>query len=473
MNFSSELQQPLFQALRETASAMGLRTYVIGGFVRDLLLGRECKDIDVVVEGKGIAMAEAFAQRVGDGHYSFFENFGTAMVVCGDYEVEFVGARRESYQRNSRKPIVEEGTLEDDQLRRDFTINALSLSLNEDDFGDLHDPFHGLQDLRDGIIRTPTDPDITFSDDPLRMMRAVRFATRLGFKIHPETYEALIRNRQRLPIVSQERITEELNKVILCPVPSVGFKLLFDTGLLHEFFPLFCELQGVDIVNGRGHKDNFYHTLQVLDNLCRMTDDLWLRWGAVLHDIAKPATKRYYPKQGWTFHGHEDLGARWVPRIFKDLRLPLDHKMKFVQKLVQLHLRPIALVDDGVTDSAVRRLVFDAGEDLEALMKLCRADITTRNASKMERILRNFDAVERKIMEVAERDALRNFQPPVTGEMIMELFGLPPGRLVGEIKLAVREAILEGEIPNEYEAALAFVKAKGAELMAATTTKSR
>lgn len=473
MNFSSELQHPVFQALRETASAMGLRTYVIGGFVRDLLLGRACKDIDVVVEGKGIALAEAFAKRVGDGHYSFFENFGTAMVMFGDYEVEFVGARRESYQRNSRKPIVEEGTLEDDQLRRDFTINALSLSLNEDDFGDLHDPFHGLQDLRDGIIRTPTDPDITFSDDPLRMMRAVRFATRLGFEIHPETYEALIRNRQRLPIVSQERITEELNKIILCPVPSIGFKLLFDTGLLHEFFPLFCELQGVDIVNGRGHKDNFYHTLQVLDNLCRMTDDLWLRWGAVLHDIAKPATKRYYPKQGWTFHGHEDLGARWVPRIFKDLRLPLDHKMKFVQKLVQLHLRPIALVDDGVTDSAVRRLVFDAGEDLEALMKLCRADITTRNAAKMERILRNFDAVERKIMEVAERDALRNFQPPVTGEMIMELFNLPPGRLVGEIKLAVREAILEGEIPNEYEAALAFVKAKGAELMAATTSKSR
>jgi poly(A) polymerase len=473
MNLSSELQDPLFVALRETAAEMGLRSYVIGGYVRDLLLGRPCKDIDVVVEGKGIALAEAFAKRVGDGHYSFFENFGTAMVVYGDYEVEFVGARRESYQRNSRKPIVEEGTLEDDQLRRDFTINALSLSLNADDYGDLHDPFGGLQDLRDGIIRTPTDPDITFSDDPLRMMRAVRFATRLGFEIHPETYEALIRNRERLPIVSQERITEELNKIIMAPVPSIGFKLLFDTGLLHQFFPLFCELQGVDMVNGRGHKDNFYHTLQVLDNLCTMTDDLWLRWGAVLHDIAKPATKRYYPKQGWTFHGHEDLGARWVPRIFKELRLPLDHKMKFVQKLVQLHLRPIALVDDGVTDSAVRRLVFDAGEDLEALMKLCRADITTRNAAKMERILRNFDAVERKIMEVAERDALRNFQPPVTGEMIMEMFNLPPGRLVGEIKLAVREAILEGIIPNEYDAALAFVRAKGAELLADTPTKSR
>lgn len=473
MNLSSELQDPLFVALRETAAEMGLRSYVIGGYVRDLLLGRPCKDIDVVVEGKGIALAEAFAKRVGDGHYSFFENFGTAMVVYGDYEVEFVGARRESYQRNSRKPIVEEGTLEDDQLRRDFTINALSLSLNADDYGDLHDPFGGLQDLRDGIIRTPTDPDITFSDDPLRMMRAVRFATRLGFEIHPETYEALIRNCERLPIVSQERITEELNKIIMAPVPSIGFKLLFDTGLLHQFFPLFCELQGVDMVNGRGHKDNFYHTLQVLDNLCTMTDDLWLRWGAVLHDIAKPATKRYYPKQGWTFHGHEDLGARWVPRIFKELRLPLDHKMKFVQKLVQLHLRPIALVDDGVTDSAVRRLVFDAGEDLEALMKLCRADITTRNTAKMERILRNFDAVERKIMEVAERDALRNFQPPVTGEMIMEMFNLPPGRLVGEIKLAVREAILEGIIPNEYEAALAFVRAKGAELLADTPTKSR
>jgi poly(A) polymerase len=471
MNFSSELQHPLFLALRETAEAMGLRSYVIGGFVRDLLLGRPCKDIDVVVEGKGIALAEAFAQRVGDGHFSFFENFGTAMVMYGDFQVEFVGARRESYQRNSRKPIVEEGTLQDDQLRRDFTINALSLSLNVDDYGDLHDPFNGLQDLRNGIIRTPTDPDITFSDDPLRMMRAVRFATRLGFEIEPETFAALSRNRHRLPIVSQERITEELNKIILAPVPSVGFKMLFDTGLLHEFFPLFCELHGVDMVNGRGHKDNFYHTLQVLDNLSVTTDDLWLRWGAVLHDIAKPATKRYYPKQGWTFHGHEDLGARWVPQIFKELRLPLDHKMKFVQKLVQLHLRPIALVDDGVTDSAVRRLVVDADEDLESLMKLCRADITTRNANKMERILRNFDAVQRKIMEVAERDTLRNFQPPVTGEMIMEMFGIRPGKLVGDIKLAVREAILEGIIPNEYDAAVAFARAKGAELMSATSSK--
>ena len=466
MNFTSKLDHPLFQELSAAAASLGLKCYVIGGFVRDLILERPCKDVDVVVEGRGIELAEAFAKRTGSGQYSFFENFGTAMVMFGDWQVEFVGARKESYSRDSRKPKVEEGTLEDDQIRRDFTINAMSISLNPDDFGTLHDPFDGIGDLERGIIRTPTDPNITFSDDPLRMMRAVRFATQLDFTIEEKTYQALSDNRDRLPIISMERVTDELNKIILAKVPSKGFKILFNTGLLQIFFPEMVQLHGVEFVGGRGHKDNFYHTLQVLDNLCPASDDLWLRWAAVLHDIAKPATKRYYAKQGWTFHGHEDLGARWVPRIFKDLRLPLDHKMKFVQKIVQLHLRPIALVDDGVTDSAVRRLIVDAGEDLDALMKLCRADITTRNEGKMERILKNYANVQRKIEEVMERDQLRNWQPPVTGEMIMELFNIPPSKMVGDIKNAVREAILEGEIPNAYEPALAFAKALGEKILA-------
>jgi poly(A) polymerase len=466
MNFTSKLDHPLFQELSAAAASLGLKCYVIGGFVRDLILERPCKDVDVVVEGRGIELAEAFAKRTGSGQYSFFENFGTAMVMFGDWQVEFVGARKESYSRDSRKPKVEEGTLEDDQIRRDFTINAMSISLNPDDFGTLHDPFDGVGDLQRGIIRTPTDPNITFSDDPLRMMRAVRFATQLDFTIEEKTYQALSDNRDRLPIISMERVTDELNKIILAKVPSKGFKILFNTGLLQIFFPEMVQLHGVEFVGGRGHKDNFYHTLQVLDNLCPASDDLWLRWAAVLHDIAKPATKRYYAKQGWTFHGHEDLGARWVPRIFKDLRLPLDHKMKFVQKIVQLHLRPIALVDDGVTDSAVRRLIVDAGEDLDALMKLCRADITTRNEGKMERILKNYANVQRKIEEVMERDQLRNWQPPVTGEMIMELFNIPPSKMVGDIKNAVREAILEGEIPNAYEPALAFAKALGEKILA-------
>jgi poly(A) polymerase len=466
MNFTSKLDHPLFQELSAAAASLGVKSYVIGGFVRDLILERPCKDVDVVVEGRGIELAEAFAKRTGSGQYSFFENFGTAMVMFGDWQVEFVGARKESYSRDSRKPKVEEGTLEDDQIRRDFTINAMSISLNPDDFGTLHDPFDGVGDLQRGIIRTPTDPNITFSDDPLRMMRAVRFATQLDFTIEEKTYQALSDNRDRLPIISMERVTDELNKIILAKVPSKGFKILFNTGLLQIFFPEMVQLHGVEFVGGRGHKDNFYHTLQVLDNLCPASDDLWLRWAAVLHDIAKPATKRYYAKQGWTFHGHEDLGARWVPRIFKDLRLPLDHKMKFVQKIVQLHLRPIALVDDGVTDSAVRRLIVDAGEDLDALMKLCRADITTRNEGKMERILKNYANVQRKIEEVMERDQLRNWQPPVTGEMIMELFNIPPSKMVGDIKNAVREAILEGEIPNAYEPALAFAKALGEKILA-------
>jgi poly(A) polymerase len=449
---------PLFEKLRATTQRLGLRAYVIGGYVRDHLLGRPCKDIDIVVEGKGIDLARAFAQDIGSDGFSFFENFGTAMVMHGDYQVEFVGARRESYRRESRKPIVEEGTLADDQIRRDFTINAMSISINEADYGQLMDPFNGLEDLRAGIIRTPTDPDVTFSDDPLRMMRAIRFATQLDFFIEPATFESIGRNRDRITIVSQERITEELNKIICARQPSRGFKLLFETGLLHIIFPDFVKLHGVDIVNGRGHKDNFYHTLQVLDNVCVLSDDLWLRWAAVLHDIAKPATKKYYPKQGWTFHGHEDLGAKWVPRIFRELRLPLDGKMKFVQKLVKLHLRPIVLAQEIVTDSAVRRLMFEAGEDIDALMKLCRADITTRNERKYEKHLNNFAVVEQKIIDLEERDRIRNWQPPLTGEMIMEIFKLPPGPKVGVIKNAVREAILDGIIPNEEAAAIEFAR---------------
>ena len=465
MILTKALELPVFEELAAVAEELGLKTYVIGGYVRDHLLGRPCKDIDVVVEGRGIDLAKAFAERVQASRTAYYENFGTAMVGYGDYEVEFVGARRESYQRDSRKPIVEEGSLRDDQLRRDFTINALSISLNREDYGALHDPFEGLEDLRSGVIRTPTDPKITFSDDPLRMMRAIRFATQLDFFIQQETYDAIVENGHRLEIVSQERITTELNKIVLAPVPSMGFKLLFNSGLLDLFFPEMVDLHGVEYVNGRGHKDNFYHTLQVLDNVCKSTDDLWLRWGAILHDIAKPPTKRYYPKQGWTFHGHEDLGARWVPRIFKRLRLPLDAKMKFVQKMVKLHLRPIALVDSQVTDSAVRRLIFEAGEDLESLMKLARADITTRNPKKMSRYLENYDKVEQKIVEVEERDRVRNWQPPLTGEMIMRMFNIPPSRAVGEIKNAVREAILDGVIPNEEAAAIEFAREKAKEVL--------
>lgn len=471
MNLNEAITHPLFEKLRDTTRRLGLRSYVIGGYVRDHLLSRTCKDIDIVVEGRGIDLARAFAEDIGSNGFSFFENFGTAMVMFDDFQVEFVGARKESYRRESRKPIVEEGTLEDDQIRRDFTINAMSISLNEADYGQLGDPFLGLEDLRAGIIRTPTDPDVTFSDDPLRMMRAIRFATQLNFTIEAETLASIARNKDRITIVSQERITEELNKILVAAVPSVGFKLLFDVGILHLIFPDFVKLHGVDIVDGRGHKDNFYHTLQVVDNLCALSDDLWLRWAAVLHDIAKPATKRYYPKQGWTFHGHEDLGARWVPRIFRELRLPLDGKMKFVQKLVKLHLRPIVLAQEIVTDSAVRRLMFEAGEDIDALMKLCRADITTRNERKYEKHLRNFAVVEEKIIDLEARDRIRMWQPPLTGEMIMELFQVPPGPIVGQIKNAVREAILDGIIPNEVEPAIELARNVAAKLSSKSSGK--
>lgn len=445
------------QVLRTLAGIGGHEVYVVGGFVRDFLLGAAGTDIDVVVVGPGTALARAFADAVGSREVAVYENFGTALVKTGGYHVEFVGARKESYRANSRKPIVEDGTLYDDQLRRDLTINALSLALHPDRWGELVDPFDGLGDLERGIIRTPRDPDLTFSDDPLRMLRAVRFATRLGFTLPQELLAAIRRNRERIAIVSIERVTEEFNKLLAAAQPGQGFIHLFDTGLLELTFPEFVALHGVERVGRRAHKDNFYHTLQVVDNLCRLSDDLWLRWAAMLHDIAKPETKRFDPKVGWTFHGHEELGARRVPRIFQRLKLPQNEKMRYVQKLVRLHLRPIALVDEGVSDSAIRRLIVDAGEDLEDLMKLCRADITTRNPAKMERYLANFDAVEARIAEVTERDNLRNWQPPVTGELIMATFGLKPGKAVGEIKNAVREAILEGDIPNDYDAAVAYM----------------
>lgn len=466
MNLAESLHQnPLFDLVARSARELKTDAYVIGGFARDLLLKRPSKDIDVVCVGSGIELAQCVAANSGQSvQVAVFKNFGTAMLRLHDWEVEFVGARKESYQRDSRKPVVENGTLEDDQNRRDFTINALAISLNQADYGNLVDPFGGLQDLQRKIIRTPLEPKITFSDDPLRMMRAIRFASQLSFDIAPDTFEAIIAEKERIRIVSMERITEELNKIILSPTPSYGFKLLFHAGLLHLIFPEMVELQGVEMLEGRGHKDNFYHTLQVLDNVAKTSPDLWLRWAAILHDIAKPATKRYDKKVGWTFHGHEELGARMTPGLFKRFKLPLNDRMRFVQKLVRLHLRPIALVKENITDSALRRLLFETGEDLEALMTLCRADITSKNFDKVKRYLQNFDKVERNLNELEERDKLRNFQPVITGEIIMETFGLKPSREVGEIKSALREAILEGDIRNEYDESYAFMLKMGKKL---------
>jgi tRNA nucleotidyltransferase/poly(A) polymerase len=448
-----ELSRPLFKTVAEAMQQRNIPCYLIGGFVRDLLLERPCKDIDFVVLGSGPDAAAIAAAALRAGDVKYFRNFGTAMFRHKDMDIEFVGARKESYQRDSRKPIVENGTLQDDQNRRDFTINALAISLNTDDYGQLIDPFGGISDLESGIIRTPLDPDITFSDDPLRMMRAIRFASQLGFVIEFETFEAIKRNRERISIVSQERITDELNKIILSKRPSSGFRLLFDSGLLELIFPEMHALHGIDTVDGMSHKDNFYHTIKVLDNLAEKTGDLWLRWAAIMHDIAKPPTKRFEPGIGWTFHGHEEKGARMVPGIFKRMRLPLDHKMKFVQKLVQLHLRPIALTRETVTDSAVRRLLFDAGEDLEALMLLCESDITSRNKEKVEKFLRNFKYVRQRVHEVEQRDHVRNWQPPITGEQIIATFGISPSKPVGVLKQRIKDAILDGEIPNTDQAA--------------------
>ncbi|QHT68637.1 HD domain-containing protein [Rhodocytophaga rosea] len=463
MNFAETLQRnPVFGLVAESARQLGVEAYVIGGFVRDLLLRRPSKDIDIVCIGSGIDLAKQVAKNSDrETNVSYFKNFGTAMLQLDEWEVEFVGARKESYQRHSRKPIVEEGTVSDDQNRRDFTINAMAISLNIADFGELIDPFNGLKDLQKKIIRTPLEPKITFSDDPLRMMRAIRFASQLTFDIEPGTFEAIVEEKGRIEIVSMERIIEELNKIILSPLPSYGFKLLYHSGLLKLIFPEMVELQGVETLDGKGHKDNFYHTLQVLDNVSKHSQDLWLRWAAILHDIAKPATKRYDKKVGWTFHGHEDLGAKMTPQLFKRFKLPLNEKMRFVQKLVRLHLRPIALVKENITDSALRRLLFEAGDDLEALMLLCRADITSKNHDKVKRYIQNFDKVEQKLHDLEEKDKLRNFQPVITGEIIMETFGLKPCKEVGEIKSVLREAILEGHIRNEYEEAFAFMLENG------------
>ena len=473
MNLGQHLKHPVFRKVGDIADSRGQRAFVIGGFVRDLLLDRPCKDIDIVTEGSGIELARATAKAMDIRQVHVFKNFGTAMFKAKDYEVEFVGARKESYSRGSRKPVVEDGTLEDDQNRRDFTINAMAISLNADSFGKLVDPFGGVDDLSRKWVRTPLDPDVTYSDDPLRMLRAVRFASQLGFRIEESSLSSIRRNARRLDIISAERIHTELNKIILSPKPSRGFKLLFKTKLLHQFFPEMAALQGVEWRKGVGHKDNFYHTLEVLDNVADSSDDLWLRWAAIMHDIAKPPTKRFDPRAGWTFHGHEDRGARMVPKIFARLKLPMDAKMKYVQKLVLLHLRPIALTKDVVTDSAVRRLLFEAGDDIDDLMVLCRADITSKNEAKVERYLKNYDVVMDKLREVEEKDHIRNFQPPISGEEIMATFDIPPSRPVGDIKNAIKEAILEGDIRNDVEEARALMLTLGQSMGLTPSPSSR
>ena len=488
------LDHKIFSIVSETAAELGVRAFVIGGYVRDCFLGRPSKDIDIVVEGSGIALAEAVGAKV-HSNVSVFRNFGTAMLRYHGIEVEFVGARKESYRRDSRKPIVEDGTLEDDQLRRDFTINAMAFSLQKDDFGALVDPFGGIRDLAAGIIRTPLDPDTTYSDDPLRMVRAVRFATKLStdeimFTIVPESLDSIRRNRQRMEILSKERIVEELNKILVTRKPSIGFKLLDETGLIDYILPQLAKLKGVESVDGKGHKENFSHTLEVLDNVAaleveaiaegrlkdyvfedgvevekvRTEPNVWLRWAALLHDIAKPATKRYDPSLGWTFHGHEVVGARWIPKIFQSMKMPLNEKMKYVQKLVGLHLRPIALVTEEVTDSAVRRMLFDAGNDIDDLMLLCNADITSKNPKKVARLHANFELVKAKLVEVEAKDAIRNFKNPITGDYVMDLFGIEPCNTIGQLKEYVKNAILDGEIENTFEAADALMREKAAEL---------
>lgn len=488
------LEHEIFGIVSDVAASMGVRAFVIGGYVRDCFLGRQSKDIDIVVEGSGIELAEAVGAKVRS-NVSVFKNYGTAMLRFKGIEVEFVGARKESYNRDSRKPVVEDGTLEEDQMRRDFTINAMAFSLQKEDYGALVDPFGGIRDLAAGIIRTPLDPDVTFSDDPLRMVRAIRFVTRLSteenqFKIVPEALESIRRNRGRMEILSKERIVEELNKMLVSEKPSIGFRLLDETGLLDMILPQLSKLKGVETVEGKGHKENFSHTLEVLDNVAvaeieaisagqlkdfvfedgeevamvRTEPNVWLRWAALLHDIAKPATKRYDPALGWTFHGHEVVGAKWIPRIFQSLKMPLNEKMKYVQKLVNLHLRPIALVTDEVTDSAVRRLLFDAGNDIDDLMLLCNADITSKNPRKVARLKANFELVKTKLVEVEAKDAIRNFKNPITGDYVMDLFGIEPSNVIGQLKEKVKNAILDGEIENTFEAADAYMRARAAEM---------
>jgi poly(A) polymerase len=460
-----QLAHPIFPVLSDIVTSHHLESYVIGGYVRDLLLQRPSKDIDIVVVGSGIELAKLVAKAIGKkGKIAIYRNFGTAMLRYEDLELEFVGARKESYRSDSRKPVVEDGTLTDDQNRRDFTINAMAIALNNSNYGELLDPFNGLADLKRKIIRTPLDPDVTYSDDPLRMMRAIRFSTQLGFEIDQPSLDSIHRNRDRISIISKERIIDEINKVVMAPKPSAGFLLMEKTGLLELIFPEFSHLKGVAVVEKRGHKDNFYHTLQVLDKIAEHSDDIWLRWAAVMHDIAKPITRKYIDGHGWTFHGHEFIGSKMVPEIFRRLHLPLGTSMKYVQKLVMLHLRPIALVEEEVTDSAVRRLLFEAGDDIDDLMTLCEADITSKNDEKVRLYLKNFQMVRQKLKEIEEKDAVRNFQPPVDGELIMKTFNIGPGREVGIIKNTIKEAILEGTIHNNFDEAYQLMLSKAEEL---------
>lgn len=457
-----EKEREIFQLVSETAKELGYPAYCVGGFVRDRIINRPCNDLDIVCVGDGVKLAQAFAQKLQPApRVVVYRRFGTAMLRYKNMEIEFVGARKESYRYHSRKPVVENGTLEDDQYRRDFTINALAISLNEEDFGEIIDPFNGMHHLSEKVIRTPLEPGKTFSDDPLRMMRAIRFASQLDFDIHEETLDAIAAFKKRIDIVSKERITTELQKIIDSPLPSVGFYHLFETGLLEIIFPEMHALHGVDVRNGVSHKDNFYHTLEVLDNVARKSMNHWLRWAAILHDIAKPPTKRFNRQAGWTFHGHDALGAVMVPKIFKRMRLPLDHKMKFVQKLVRLHLRPISLTKETISDSALRRLLFDAGDDLEDLLALCEADITSKNPNRVKRYLENYKLVRQRLQEIEEKDRIRNWEPPISGQLIMDTFGIKPSRDVGSIKSAIREAILDGDIPNDYDAAYALMLSEG------------